>query len=96
MIMVHLHHWIGISCLADVFVISSSTASHIFNTWTNFLENELPQYLLKWQSKEQIQMTYEPHSLKYLFKYLIVIWTSALQGPCTILMHRRDLEKIMV
>ncbi len=65
--MVRLRWGVDIDHLADMFAISSSTASRIFNTWVTFLANELPPYLLKWPSREQVRMTL-PSAFKYFPK----------------------------
>ena len=52
--MVRLRRGVDTEQLADMFGVSSSTVSRIFNTWVNLLAQELPEYLF---CKEQIKQT---------------------------------------
>ena len=55
--MVRLRRGVDTEQLADMFGVSSSTVSRIFNTWVNLLAQELPAYLFCWPTKEQIKQT---------------------------------------
>ncbi len=70
--MVRLRRGVDIEHVADMFAVSPSTASRVFNTWINLLGNELPPYLLRWPSKEQVRETL-PKSFKYFPKTRAII-----------------------
>ncbi|XP_070544938.1 uncharacterized protein [Ptychodera flava] len=62
MVMVRLRRGLDIDHLADVFGVSSATASRYCNTWIEFLFKEL-SFLIKWPTRDQIRASL-PKSFK--------------------------------
>lgn len=72
LVTVRLRRGVDIEHLADMFSVSASTASRVFITWINLLGHELPGYLLRWPSKEQVHQNL-PKSFKYFPKTRAII-----------------------
>lgn len=58
--MVRLRRGFEFEHLAGMFAVSVATACRTFNTWVTFLAMELPPFLLRWPSKEQIVLNRPP------------------------------------
>ena len=72
LVIVRLRRGVDIEHLADMFSVSPSTASRVFTTWINVLAKELPAYLLRWPSKEQVRQNL-PKSFKYFPNTRVII-----------------------
>ena len=64
---VRLRRGLDVEQLADMFAVSPTTVSRAFTTWIAFLANELPAFLLRWPSREQV-MANRPDAFKYFPK----------------------------
>ena len=63
--LLRLRQGVGVRFASDLFGISESLAGNIFRTWISLMSNNLGPLLIKWPSREQLQLNIPQSFMKY-------------------------------